>query len=265
MVLRSRGRDIRPQETGPRVNHDIRVPEVRVIDEEGEQMGILSIDDAVQAAEDRDLDLVEVAPNSAPPVCKIMDYGRYKYTQQRKGKEAKKRQKIVELKEVKMRIKIGGHDYEFKKNHAQRFLLDGNKAKVTIMFRGREVTHPDLGRKLLERVSNDLMEISTIEQPPILEGRNMTMILVPNRAAAKAARESSAAKGKSDTKPPLEGADEAPTASLADGLKEAAQSSDEAAQGSDEAQSGDEAKSAGDTPEPAEEPTSGEETDDAQA
>lgn len=196
MVLRSRRRDIRPTPTGPRVNRDIRAAEVRIIDEEGEQMGILPIDEAVQAAEDRFLDLVEVAPNSDPPVCKIMDFGRYKYTMQKKGKEAKRRQKIVELKEVKMRIKIDSHDYEFKKNHAERFLLDGNKAKVTIMFRGREVTHPDLGRKLLDRVANDLMEIGTIEQSPILEGRNMTMILVPNKAAARA-RAASEAKEKS--------------------------------------------------------------------
>jgi len=196
MVLRSRQKDVRLTPTGPRVNNDIRETEVRVIDEEGEQMGILSIGDAVQAAEDRFLDLVEVAPNSEPPVCKIMDYGRYKYTQQKKGKEARKRQKIVELKEVKMRIKIDSHDYEFKKNHAERFLLDGNKAKVTIMFRGREVTHPDLGRKLLDRVMNDLMEISTVEQSPLLEGRNMTMILIPNKAAVKA-RGGSESKEKS--------------------------------------------------------------------
>tara|TARA_B100000315_G_scaffold190021_1_gene179976 strand:+ start:743 stop:1492 length:750 start_codon:yes stop_codon:yes gene_type:complete len=221
MVLRSRGRDIRPTVTGPRINHDIRVPQVRVIDEEGEQMGILSIDDAVQAAEDRDLDLVEVAPNSEPPVCKIMDYGRYKYTQQKKGKEAKKRQKIVELKEVKMRIKIDEHDYEFKKNHAERFLLDGNKAKVTIMFRGREVTHPDLGRKILDRVANDLMEIGTVEQRPLLEGRNMTMVLAPNKAAAKL-KAAGAAKGKSDKTSRVTEEEGTLKAPLAESLKEEA-------------------------------------------
>ncbi len=199
MALRSRRRDIRPTVTGPRVNRDILARQVRVIDEEGEQMGILEVEDAVQAAEDRDLDLVEVAPNSEPPVCKIMDYGRYKYTQQKKGKEAKKRQKIVELKEVKMRIKIDEHDFEFKKNHAARFLMDGNKAKVTIMFRGREVTHPDLGRKLLERVSNELMEICIVEQEPLLEGRNMTMVLAPNKAAKKA-KSSGGGQGKSGKK-----------------------------------------------------------------
>ena len=220
MVLRSRRRDISPTVTGPRVNHDIRVPEVRVIDEESEQLGILSIDDAVKAAEDRFLDLVEVAPNSDPPVCKIMDYGRYKYSMQKKGKEAKKRQKIVELKEVKMRIKIDEHDYEFKKNHAERFLLDGNKAKVTIMFRGRAVTHPHLGRKLLDRVSNDLMEICTIEQNPLLEGRNMTMVLAPNKAAAKI-KESGGAKGKSGKKARLNEEEGALTAPLTDSLNEA--------------------------------------------
>ena len=149
MGLRFRGRDIRPTQTGPRVNQDIRAREVRVIDDEGEQLGVLSVPDAIQAAQDRDLDLVEVAPNSEPPVCKIMDFGRYKYSLQKKAQEAKKRQKVVELKEVKMRIKIEDHDYLIKKKNAERFLLDGNKAKVTIMFRGREVTHPDFGRRLL--------------------------------------------------------------------------------------------------------------------
>lgn len=232
MVLRSRRRDIRPTETGPRVNRDILADEVRVIDEEGEQMGILSVEDAVLAAEDRDLDLVEVAPNSKPPVCKIMDYGRYKYTQQKKGKEAKKRQKTVEVKEVKMRIKIDQHDYTFKKNHAERFLLDGNKAKVTIMFRGREVTHPDLGRKLLERVANELIEISTIEQTPTLEGRNMTMILAPNKEALKHAKqrekekESSGGQGKSGKKPIRPGEEKPMKTSLAEALESAGVSAD---------------------------------------
>ncbi len=220
MAMRSRGRDIRPTITGPRVNRDILARQVRVVDEEGEQMGILELEDAVVAAEDRDLDLVEVAPNSDPPVCKIMDYGRYKYTQQKKGKEAKKRQKIVELKEVKMRIKIDEHDYEFKKNHAMRFLTDGNKAKVTIMFRGREVTHPDLGRKLLERVANELIEICTVEQPPLLEGRNMTMVRAPNKAAKKA-KSSGGGDGKSGTKPPQAGEADSVKTPLAEALEKA--------------------------------------------
>lgn len=239
MALRSRRRDIRPTVTGPRVNHDITAQQVRVVDEEGEQMGILAVEDAVQAAEDRDLDLVEVAPNSDPPVCKIMDYGRYKYTQQKKGKEAKKRQKIVELKEVKMRIKIDEHDYNFKKNHAERFLLDGNKAKVTIMFRGREVTHPDLGRKLLERVANELMEISIVEQSPLLEGRNMTMILAPNKAAQKIAKEkeSSAGKTKSGKKASQSGEKgplKAPLAEALENIGDPAEESPDGAGGSEE-------------------------------
>jgi len=245
-MRRSRGRDIRPTVTGPRVNRDILARQVRVVDEEGEQMGILELVDAVVAAENRDLDLVEVAPNSEPPVCKIMDYGRYKYTQQKKGKEAKKRQKIIELKEVKMRIKIDEHDYEFKKNHAARFLNDGNKAKVTIMFRGREVTHPDLGRKLLQRVANELIEICTIEQHPLLEGRNMTMVLAPNKAAGKA-KGSSGKEGKSDTKPPQAGGAEPVKTSLAESLEKAGVagegSSGEAAESSPEAELAPEAES----------------------
>jgi translation initiation factor IF-3 len=149
-----------------------------------------------------------------------MDYGRYKYTQQKKGKEAKRRQKIIELKEVKMRIKIDEHDYEFKKNHAARFLKDGNKAKVTIMFRGREVTHPDLGRKLLERVANELIEICTIEQYPLLEGRNMTMVLAPIKSAVKA-KGSSGGQGKSGTKPPQAGEAEPVKTFLAESLEKA--------------------------------------------
>jgi translation initiation factor IF-3 len=152
---------------------------VRVIDEEGQQLGVLPVEEAVEAAEDRDLDLVEVSPNADPPVCKIMDLGRYKYTQQKKAQEAKKKQRVVEVKEVKLRIKIEKHDYAIKRKHAERFLNDGNKAKVTIMFRGREVTHPDLGRKLLERMANELLEIGTVEQFPNLEGRNMTMVIAP--------------------------------------------------------------------------------------
>ncbi len=179
MASRFRGRDIHPTATGPRANRDIRVPMVRVIDEEGQQLGVLPVEEAVKAAEDRDLDLVEVSPNADPPVCKIMDLGRYKYTQQKKAQEAKKKQRVVEVKEVKLRIKIENHDYVIKKRHAERFLNDGNKAKVTIMFRGREVTHPDLGRKLLERMANELLEIGTVEQFPNLEGRNMTMVIAP--------------------------------------------------------------------------------------
>lgn len=226
MVLRSRGgRDTRPQPKGPRANEDIRVPQVRVIDEEGEQLGVLPIEEALAAADNRGLDLVEVSPNADPPVCKIMDYGRYKYTQQKKAHDARKRQKVVEVKEVKMRVKIDEHDYGFKKRHAERFLHDGNKAKVTIMFRGREVTHPDLGRKLLDRLANELMEISDIEQDPRLEGRNMVMILVPKPGKFP---------GGSGEKPPKEAAPQEAglKAPVAEALEKAQASVEDSASGS---------------------------------
>ena len=178
MVQRSRGNE-KNSPTGPRSNRDISAAQVRVIDEEGGQLGELSLEAAVAAAEERDLDLVEVSPNSDPPVCKIMDLGRYKYIQQKKAQEAKKKQKIVEVKEVKLRIKIEDHDYQIKKKHAERFLNDGNKARITIMFRGREVTHSQLGRKLLDRMIEDLELIGNVEQEPKLEGRNMTTVIGP--------------------------------------------------------------------------------------
>ncbi len=220
MASRFRGRDIRPTATGPRANRDIRVPMVRVIDEDGQQLGVLPVEEAVEAAEDRDLDLVEVSPNADPPVCKIMDLGRYKYTQQKKAQEAKKKQRVVEVKEVKLRIKIEEHDYAIKRRHAERFLNDGNKAKVTIMFRGREVTHPDLGRKLLERMSNELMEISTVEQFPNLEGRNMTMVLAPK--ATKPPRKDSTPRKKPARKvEEVTQSEEKLTTPLADAMQEA--------------------------------------------
>ncbi len=178
MVQRSRGNE-KNSRSGPRANRDITAAQVRVIDEEGGQLGELSIEVAVAVAEERDLDLVEVSPNSDPPVCKIMDLGRYRYIQQKKAQEAKKKQKIVEVKEVKLRIKIEEHDYQIKKKHAERFLNDGNKARITIMFRGREVTHSQLGRKLLDRMIEDLELIGNVEQEPNLEGRNMTVVIGP--------------------------------------------------------------------------------------
>ncbi len=217
MASRFRGRDIHPTATGPRANRDIRVPMVRVIDEEGQQLGVLPVEEAVEAAEDRDLDLVEVSPNADPPVCKIMDLGRYKYTQQKKAQEAKKKQRVVEVKEVKLRIKIEEHDYAIKRKHAERFLNDGNKAKVTIMFRGREVTHPDLGRKLLERMAEELVEIGTLEQFPNLEGRNMTMVIAPK--STKPPRKDTTPRKKSPRKTDDVSTDEGSlTAPLADAL-----------------------------------------------
>lgn len=240
MASRFRGRDIHPTATGPRANRDIRVPMVRVIDEEGQQLGVLPVEEAVTAAEDRDLDLVEVSPNADPPVCKIMDLGRYKYTQQKKAQEAKKRQRVVEVKEVKLRIKIEEHDYAIKRRHAERFLNDGNKAKVTIMFRGREVTHPDLGRKLLERMANDLLELGTVEQFPNLEGRNMTMVLAPK--STKPPRRDTTPKKKSGRKTDVPEADEKSATPLAEAFERAEREHGAAGGGADDAQSKGEAK-----------------------
>ncbi|HEY5502718.1 MAG TPA: translation initiation factor IF-3 [Candidatus Anoxymicrobiaceae bacterium] len=162
-----------------RVNDSIRCPQVRLISETGEQMGITPIEEAQRIALDRDLDLVEVAPQGQPPVCKIMDYSKYCYEQDQKMKAARKKQSVIIVKEMKMRPKIDIHDYETKKKHVVRFLDQGNKVKVTIMFRGREMTHTELGLNLLNRMAEDVSEIATVEARPRLDGRNMTMVLTP--------------------------------------------------------------------------------------
>lgn len=164
-----------------RVNFQIRAREIRVIDEDGTQLGILSPDEARSMADARDLDLVEVAPNARPPVCRIMDYGKYRYEQSKKAQEARKKQKTVQVKEVKFRPKIDEHDYDFKKNHAIRFLKADDKVKATIMFRGREVTHPEIGEQILNRLRDDLADIADVERPPKLEGYNMVMVLQPKK------------------------------------------------------------------------------------
>ncbi|MFO7892848.1 MAG: translation initiation factor IF-3 [Longimicrobiales bacterium] len=162
-----------------RVNRQIRISPVRVIGEDGEQLGIMAVEEALESAEEQGLDLVEVAPNSRPPVVRIMDYGKYKYEQSRKARQAKKKQHTTQLKEVKFRPGIEAHDLEFKLRHARRFLEEGNKVKATMMFRGRQVTHPELGREVLDRVASELEDVSKIESHPRLEGRNMIMVLVP--------------------------------------------------------------------------------------
>jgi translation initiation factor IF-3 len=162
-----------------RVNERIRIKEVRVINPDGEQMGILPIQDALEAARSFSLDLVEVAPEAKPPVCRIMDYGKYRYEQSKKSREAKKKQTIIQVKEIKLRPKTEGHDFQFKAKHAERFLKEGNKTKVTMMFRGREMVHLDRGRTQLDRFAEALKDVAVIEQHPRLEGRNMVMILAP--------------------------------------------------------------------------------------
>jgi translation initiation factor IF-3 len=161
------------------------VPKVRLIGAEGEQLGIVDIDDALKRAQDADLDLVEVAPGSKPPVTRLLDYSKYKYEQEQKQKQARKHQQQVNIREIKLRPKIAQHDYETKKGHVERFLRHQDKVKVTIMFRGREQAHPERGRALLQRLFEDLGELAVIESQPLQEGRNMSMLLAPGKEAAK--------------------------------------------------------------------------------
>ena len=165
-----------------RINEEIRAREVRVNAADGEQLGIMSLRDALDLAEQRHLDLVEIAPKAKPPVCRIMDYGKYLYEQQKREKEAKKRQRVIDVKEVKLRIRIEEHDFDVKTKNAIRFLQGGDKVKVTIMFRGRELTHPELGEDLLNKMAEKLQEFATVERKPKLEGRNMIMIVAPKSA-----------------------------------------------------------------------------------
>ena len=182
------------------MNEQIRVREVRVISPEGEQLGIFPTHEALRMAYERDLDLVEVAPQARPPVCRIMDYGKFKYEQAKRDREARKRQKIVEIKEVKMRPRIDQHDFEVKLRNARRFLEEGDKVKATIMFRGREIVHADLGRQVLERLARAVEDIATVERRPVVEGRNMTMILAPRPQTA-----SQAARADAKAQPPQQG------------------------------------------------------------
>jgi translation initiation factor IF-3 len=161
------------------VNDEIDVPKVRVIDAEGENHGVISLEDALEIAEEAGLDLVEVSPQVDPPVCKVLDYGKYKYEQQKKANEARKKQKIIEVKEIKMRPGIDEHDYQVKMKNVRKFLEHGDKVKMTIRFRGREMAHQDLGLKVLTRVREELDEIIKIEQMPKTEGRLMVMVIAP--------------------------------------------------------------------------------------
>ena len=173
----------RPVVQHARINGEIRAPRVRLIDEDGSQLGIKATPEAVRYAQDKDLDLVEVAAQADPPVARVMDYGKYRYEQEQKAKLARKHQVSVNVKEIKFRPKIGIHDYNTKKGHVQRFLNQRAKVKVTIMFRGRETTHPERGRDLLMRLAEDVKEIGQVESPPLLDGRNMVMVLGPTKNA----------------------------------------------------------------------------------
>jgi translation initiation factor IF-3 len=186
------------------------VPEVRVIDEDGQQVGVMKTPDALTLAQEKDLDLVEVAPEARPPVTRILDYSKYKYEQAQKVKQARKHQQQITVREIKFRPKIAEHDYDTKKHHVERFLRHKDKVKITIMFRGREVTHPERGTAILDRLAEELQELGVVEQRPMQEGRNMTMMMAPSKAvlAGRVDADAAADEGGSPTPPP-EVADEA--------------------------------------------------------
>ena len=180
---------MRPEEDKIRVNRAIRVPEVRVVNEDGQQLGVMATDAARDVASRLGLDLVEISPTARPPVCKIMDYGRYKYEQKKKESVAKKSQHQMQIKEIKLRPRINEHDLDVKLRSARKFLFEGDKVKCTCMFRGREIVHTDAGRELLKQVAERLGEIATPETDPRMEGRMMSFTLAPNRAAIDKAKE----------------------------------------------------------------------------
>lgn len=175
MIEKKRNRDL------PQINERIRFPKIRVIDTDGTQLGILTPQEALRLAEQKELDLVLVSDKADPPVCRIMDYGKFKFEQEKKAREVKKKQHTAEVKEVKMRYKIEEHDYQVRINQAQRFLKEGDKVKATIMFRGREIQHTDLAEELLKRMATDLQEVAEVQQAPKKEGRSMMMLLSPKK------------------------------------------------------------------------------------
>jgi translation initiation factor IF-3 len=168
-----------PVKDGPRINDEIRVAKVLLIDQNGEKQGVMPVSSALEAAEEAGLDLVEIVPNADPPVVKILDYGKYKFQEQKKKNEARKRQKVVEIKEIKLRPQIDVHDYEVKAKAMHRFFEEGDKVKVTLRFRGREMAHPELGMRLLQQVKADFESVAKCEHEPKMEGRQMVMVLAP--------------------------------------------------------------------------------------
>lgn len=193
----------------PRINDRIRVPEVRLVGPNGEQVGIVRVEDALRLAAEADLDLVEVAPMAKPPVAKLMDFGKYKYEAAMKAREARKNQVNTVIKEIKLRPKIDPHDYGTKKGHVERFLKGGDKVKVTIMFRGREQSRPELGYRLLQRLAEDILELGTVESSPKQDGRNMVMVIAPTKKKAQAMAEQRRKRDETSTgRDDTHGADE---------------------------------------------------------
>ena len=191
-----------------RINNRIRAPQVRLIDDEGGQLGIVQLREALAIAEERGLDLMEVAPNAVPPVCRIVDYGKFRYEQTKKDREARKNQKQAELKEVRLKPKTDDHDLEVKAKQARKFLLAGDKVKFTVRFRGREIFHPDIGREMLEQMAEELRDVATVEQRPLMEGRALSLMLAPSAKLAASAKP----KPPRQPKPPAANADQAAVA-----------------------------------------------------
>jgi translation initiation factor IF-3 len=191
-----------PERDQTRINDRIRVPEVRLVGEDGKQIGVVKTSEALAYAQERDLDLVEVAPDARPPVCRVLDYSKYKYEQAQKQKAARRHQQQITIREIKFRPKIAQNDYDTKKGHITRFLLGKDKVKVTIMFRGREVTHPERGTALLERLAGELSDLAVIEQSPLQDGRNMTMLLAPSKAILAGEMDKAASDGKGESPAP---------------------------------------------------------------
>nr|WP_255653773.1 MULTISPECIES: translation initiation factor IF-3 [unclassified Myxococcus]BDT37285.1 translation initiation factor IF-3 [Myxococcus sp. MH1] len=213
-ILRDQ-RSSRGQSRDQRTNRRIRAREVRVIGSGGEQLGVMPLEAALEKSRSEGLDLVEISPMASPPVCKIMDYGKFKYEEKKKASEAKRAQVVVHLKEVKLRPKTEDHDYDFKVRNTRRFIEEGDKAKVVIQFRGREITHKEQGTAILDDVAKDLKDVAVVEQPPRMEGRLMFMILAPNPKVAQRAREqvrAAAAEAKRGPPPGEKAAAEKPSA-----------------------------------------------------
>jgi translation initiation factor IF-3 len=188
-----------------RVNHEIRAREVRLIDDEGRQLGVMPLREALRVAAERGLDLVEVAPTAQPVVCRIMDWGRFKYEQAKREREARRKQHIVGIKELKMRPSIEDHDFDVKARNAERFLRDGDKVKVTVMFRGREIVHANLGREVLQRLAERLRSVGAVEQEPRVEGRNMVMVIAPRPEVLRAVRADTRGDGQAAGAPVVSG------------------------------------------------------------
>jgi len=199
-----------PISTETRINDRIRVPEVRLVGPNGEQVGIVRIEDALRLAQEAELDLVEVAAQARPPVCKLMDYGKFKYESAQKARESRRNQQLTTIKEQKLRPKIDTHDYETKRGHVRRFLEGGNKVKVTIMFRGREQSRPELGFRLLQRLAKDVEDLGVVESTPKQDGRNMTMVIAPTKKPPIRPRPSGHAAEPADVAPPAAEATPAP-------------------------------------------------------